>query len=243
MRFRRWSTITASPAPGEHATKSSSELLPLWNLVDDASTNVRSRKRPLERDARQSVGSDFVKRIAVASRSNIRTSFSSYRSKTSAGKLSARSGPVRYLDRRMRRLKVKKSDDESDSPMEEESSSDSAMQEDILLPVGKVVLDGYFVAPTPSSGQSSITLLDERVSRRLVKEYGHLRSLVMKNLERNLRPTHLTTNLVLMSQIFRIQRLLMINRRAKRTNSLRRFSCLKDLPVHPKSSSSIPHPE
>lgn len=149
--------ITASPAPDEHATKSSSELLPSWNIVDDASNNIRSKKRPLEKDARRS---DFVKRIAVAPRSNYRSPFSGYRSKTSVGNPSAQSLPIRYLDRRMRRLKVKKSDDESDSdsPMEEEeSSSDSGMQEDILPQGRRIVLDGYFVAPTPSSGQSSIT--------------------------------------------------------------------------------------
>ena len=160
--------ITASPAPSEQATKSSSELLPSWNLVDNASTNIRSKKRPLENDGRRSVGSDFVKRIAIASRSNNRSSFSGYRSKTSAGNPSAQILPIRYLDRRMRRLRVKKSDYESDSdsPMDEESSSDSAMQEDILPQERRVVLDGYFVAPSPSSGHSSITILDERVSRR-----------------------------------------------------------------------------
>ena len=157
--------MTASPVPGDHATKSSSQLLPLWNIVDDASTNILSKKRPLDKDARRSVGSDFVKRIAVASRSSHRSPFSGHRSKTSSVNKSAQNLPIRYLDRRMRRLKVKKSDDESDSdsPVDEESSSDSAMQEDIL-PLGqRIVLDGYFVAPTPSSGQSSITLLDEQV--------------------------------------------------------------------------------
>ena len=218
-RFRGWSMIKPSPAPTGHATKSNSELLPSWHLVDDASTNIRSKKRPLEKDARRSVGSEFVKRIAIASRSNNRSSFSGYRSKkTSSGNPSAQNLPIRYLDRRMRRLKVKKSDGESDSdsPMEEEeesSSEDTAMQEDILPQGGRVVLDGYFVAPMPSSGQSLITPLDERVSRRLVKENGHPLSLVMKIPKRNLRPTCPTTNLALARLLFRIQRMLVVTNR------------------------------